>query len=152
MALLLGSAHQTLWKITLAALRPLVPPEKFAATQAKIQDFAAGAGTVLFFIDDNVTADFQKRFPLYRDHFSIWAEQAQGMLQYIVWTLLAEHRIGASLQHYNPLIDAKVNRLFHLPSNWRLSAQMPFGKIAAPAEPKTFLPIENRLKIFASDK
>ena len=30
---------------------------------------------------------------------------AAGMLQLAVWTALAEKGLGASLQHYNPLID-----------------------------------------------
>lgn len=147
--LLFGNASQKLWDLTERQLQKVTPPEKFSATQKKIASFAAGSGTILFFTDDTVTRNLQTKFPLYADRFPVWAEQAQGMLQYIVWTLLAEHQIGASLQHYNPLIDNDVRQTFQLPENWRLTAQMPFGSIEQPAENKTFLPLEQRMKIFS---
>ncbi len=147
--LLFGNASKKLWNITEKHLQKVTPPEKFSATQSKIASFAAGAGTVLFFIDDDITKNLQSKFPLYAEQFSVWAEQAQGMLQYIVWTLLAEHHIGASLQHYNPLIDEDVRQSFNLPANWRLTAQMPFGSIEQPADDKTFQPLEQRVKIFS---
>ena len=50
--LLLGEQHQKLWQIVRDSLYPLVPPEKRAATESKIQEsFAAGYGTILFFED-----------------------------------------------------------------------------------------------------
>ena len=95
-----------------------------------------------------VVEDLQSRFPLYRDNFPRWSEQASGMLQYVVWTSLAEQNIGASLQHYNPLIDEKVREEWRLPQSWRLRAQMPFGSIEASAGEKTYLPMDMRLKVF----
>lgn len=148
-ALLFGQAHHRLWNITLDALQKVTPPDKFPNTQAKIASFAAGYGSVLYFIDDNTTRSLQEKFPLYADKFPIWAEQSCGMLQFIVWTLLAEHGIGASLQHYNPLIDDAVRLEFQLPASWRLTAQMPIGSIEAPAPDKTFLPLDERVKIFS---
>ncbi|WP_235899137.1 hypothetical protein [Suipraeoptans intestinalis] len=35
--------------------------------------------------------------------------------------------IGASLQHYNPVIDDMVRERYKLPKTYRLVAQMPFG-------------------------
>lgn len=146
--LLFGDDNQKLWQLTADALQKVTTAEQFVKTRAKIDSFAAGAGSVLFFIDDAVTQDLQQKFPSYAANFPVWAEQAEGMLQYIVWSLLAEHNIGASLQHYNPLIDEAVRRTFDIPPTWRLTAQMPFGGIAQKADAKTYLPIEQRLKIF----
>lgn len=99
-------------------------------------------------VDDHVTADLQAKFPLYADNFPVWAEQANGILQYMVWTSLAENNVGASLQHYNPLIDEKVREEWRLPQSWRLRAQMPFGSIEASVGKKTYLPMDMRLKVF----
>lgn len=66
----------------------------------------------------------------------------------MIWLALSEQNIGASLQHYNPLIDNEVKMAFDLPEHWQLLAQMPFGSIELPADEKSFLPIEERLKIF----
>lgn len=52
------------------------------------------------------------------------------MLQLSVWSALRELNIGASLQHYNPVIDAKVKGIFNIPENYKLVAQMPFGGIS----------------------
>ena len=137
-----------LWDIVRQAVKPLTPPERWTQTSAKIDSFAAGSGTILFFNDAAVTAKLQKDFPLYADKFPLWAEQSAGMLQYMVWTALAEAGVGASLQHYNPLIDDAVRQRWQIPKNWELLAQMPFGSVKTPAGEKDFLPIEGRLKIF----
>lgn len=146
--ILFGENHQKLWQIVRDILQKIVPEDKFASTATKIESFAAGFGTILFFEDQSAVAELQQKFPLYADRFPIWSEQGAGILQFVVWAALAEQNIGASLQHYNPLIDDEVRRSFNLPNTWKLNAQMPFGGIGQPAEPKTFKPLDERLKIF----
>lgn len=145
---LFGEQNQRLWNMVKDCLREKVPAEAFAKTEEKINSFAAGFATVLYFIDDEVTKDLQKKYPLYAENFPIWAEQANGMLQYMVWTALAEQNVGASLQHYNPLIDEKLREIWNLPKSWRLRAQMPMGSIETAAGEKTYLPLEKRVLIF----
>lgn len=58
------------------------------------------------------------------------------MLQFTIWSGLAEKGIGANLQHYNPVIDKKVKELFNIPDNYELIAQMPFGSIESEASLK----------------
>ena len=145
---LFGEQNQRLWNVVKDCLREKVPAEAFAKTEEKINSFAAGFATVLYFIDDEVTEDLQKKYPLYAENFPIWAEQANGMLQYMVWTALAEQNVGASLQHYNPLIDEKVHEIWNLPKSWRLRAQMPMGSIETAAGEKTYLPLEERVWVF----
>lgn len=134
--LLFGNKHTQLWNIVLDTLRKIVPEDNFASTQRKIQSFKKGYGTILYFIDDDVTAKMSNQNPLYADQFPVWAEQANGMLQLNCWNLLAAERIGASLQHYNPLIDQGVKEAFALPPSWRLVAQMPFGSIVIAPDAK----------------
>jgi hypothetical protein len=144
---LLGKEHHALWNITREALRAIVPTDKFAPTEEKINSFAAGYGTILYFEDWTAVEALQAQFPAYKDNFPIWAYQANAMVEYIIWTALADAGMGASLQHYNPLIDDEVKKHFNLPSAWKLVAQMPFGVAAAPAGEKTFLPIDDRVII-----
>jgi uncharacterized protein len=70
------------------------------------------------------------------------------MLQYIVWAELEAEGLGASLQHYNPLIDGLVKERWGIPDSWRLMAQMPFGAPLEPPDEKEFLPVEGRVKVF----
>ena len=146
--LLLGKNHQRLWEITKTELQKIVPAEKFKPTAEKIASFAQAYGTVLYFEDEDTIRELQNSFPAYKDNFPLWSLQSSGMLQYIIWTLFAEHGIGASLQHYNPLIDEAVKTEWQLPAQWKLIAQMLFGNIEAPAGEKSFLPLSERIKIF----
>ncbi|WP_107860864.1 nitroreductase family protein [Neisseria weaveri] len=145
---LFGAEHEKLWQFAEDALRAIVPAENFEPTKQKLDMFKAAAGSVLFFEDQNVVKGLQERFPSYADNFPIWAEHADAMHQYAVWTTLAAAGIGANLQHYNPLIDNAVAQEWSVPANWTLRAQMVFGGIDAPAGEKTFEPLEGRLKVF----
>ena len=78
----------------------------------------------------------QEKFPRYAENFPIWAQQSNGMLQITIWAGLRELGVGANIQHYNPVIDDAVKKLFDLPERWQLIAQMPFGGIAKEPEAK----------------
>ncbi|MFD1178601.1 nitroreductase family protein [Paenibacillus puldeungensis] len=145
---LFNEQHDKLWDLTKETLRKVVPADGFASTEEKMEAFKSGRGTVLFFEDQSVIEGLQKQFALYADNFPVWSQQSTGMLQFVVWTALAQEGIGASLQHYNPLIDEQVSAEWNVPSTWKLLAQMPFGKIVAPAGDKQFAPLDSRLKVF----
>ncbi|WP_101926445.1 MULTISPECIES: nitroreductase family protein [Luteimonas] len=145
--ILFGAQSRRFWALVEDALRPVVPADAFAATQAKLAGFAAGAGTVLFYEDQDVVADLQAKFPLYADNFPVWSEHSTAIAQYAVWTVLAEAGIGASMQHYNPLPDAAAAQEWNLPASWRLRAQMPFGSHEAPIGEKTFIDDAIRFRV-----
>ncbi|PWL18692.1 nitroreductase family protein [Falsochrobactrum shanghaiense] len=145
---LFGAQHEKLWNIAKEELRKIVPAESFASTEAKIDSFAAGAGTVLFFEDQDVVKNLQENFALYADNFPIWSEQSGGMAQFAVWLAFSHAGIGASLQHYNPLIDEEAAREWEIPASWKLRAQMPFGSNEQPFGEKTFIEDSERFKAF----
>ncbi|AKL96907.1 nitroreductase-like oxidoreductase [Clostridium aceticum] len=146
--LLLGEQHDRLWDIVKKTLQETVSEKNFPKTEEKINSFRNGYGSVLFFEDQKVVGDLQEQFPLYKENFLIWSQQASGILQYIIWTSLEVEGFGASLQHYNPLIDEEVRKTWDIPSHWKLMAQLPFGKPIAAAGEKEFQAIEERVKIF----
>jgi predicted oxidoreductase (fatty acid repression mutant protein) len=149
--ILYGEQSREFWNLVEAALRKIVPAEAFAATKTKIDSFAAGAGTVLFYEDQDVVKGLQEKFALYADNFPIWSEQASGMAQFAVWTALANADIGASLQHYNPLVDAEVAARWNIPAPWKLRAQMPFGSNEKSFGEKTFMDDAQRFRVFGSE-
>jgi len=146
--LLLGKHHDKLWDITKDALRKIVPADNFSSTEDKINSFQNGYGTVLFFEDTSVIESLQQQFPPYKDNFPIWSQQASGMHQYVVWTSLEIEGFGASLQHYNELIESDIKKEWNIKDNWKLVSQMPFGKPTAEPGKKEFQPFEERIKIF----
>ena len=147
LVVLFAEQHQQLWNITELKLRDEVGAGDFNSTKNKIDGFRAAAGTVLFYEDKKVVKAMQDKFALYADRFPIWAEQTSAMHQYALWTELRALEVGASLQHYNPLIDENVAEAFSIPDNWDLIAQMPFGNILEPAGEKTFQPLNERMKV-----
>ncbi|MBO8209097.1 nitroreductase family protein [Acinetobacter nosocomialis] len=146
--ILFGQSHYKFWNTVLEVLKSIVPAEAVSGTEQKIQSFAAGAGTVLFYEDQNVVKGLQEQFAAYADNFPIWSEHSTAIAQFAVWNILTEEGIGASLQHYNPIIDEKINVLFNIPSEWKLRAQLVFGSIEAKAGEKTFIDDESRFKTF----
>ncbi|MGM9923202.1 MAG: nitroreductase family protein [Bacillus sp. (in: firmicutes)] len=144
---LLGEQHDKLWDITTETLRKIVPADNFASTQEKMDMFKAGYGTVLFFEDQAVVEKLQEDFSLYADKFPTYSSETAGMVQLIVWAGLEAEGFGATLQHYQPLIDDEVKKEWNIPATWALHAQMPFGKPVAPAGEKEFEPIEERVRI-----
>ena len=57
------------------------------------------------------------------------------MHQIALWTALEAEGFGASLQHYNPLIDTKVKNKYGIDLEWRLRCQLVFGTPADGARP-----------------
>ncbi|MFJ8069853.1 MULTISPECIES: nitroreductase family protein [Peribacillus] len=148
LVVLTGSAHDKLWDITTQALRKAVGEGDFSGTQQKMDSFKAGYGSILFFEDESVVKSLQEQFATYADNFPIWSQQTSGMHQLVVWTALEAEGLGATLQHYNPLIDDEVKKEWDVPSNWKLIAQMPFGNPTAQPGDKEFKPLEDRIKFY----
>ncbi|MCL6243987.1 MULTISPECIES: nitroreductase family protein [Acinetobacter] len=146
--ILFGDAHQKFWNIVRETLRKIVPADAFEGTNGKINSFAAGFGTALFYEDQAVVKALQEQFALYADNFPVWSEHSTAIAQFATWTALAEKNIGASLQHYNPIVDAETAAAFDVPDQWKLRAQLVFGSIEAPAGEKTFISDEERFKTF----
>ncbi|MDO4696854.1 MAG: nitroreductase family protein [Neisseria sp.] len=148
LVVLFGEEHEKLWDIALNALREIVPADKFAPTETKLNGFKAAAGSILFFEDQTVVQSLQEKFPSYAANFPVWADHSNAMHQYALWTALAAVEIGANLQHYNPLIDAGVAATWNIPAEWTLRAQLVFGGISSPAGEKTFQALEERVKVY----
>ena len=145
---LFGESHLQFWNVVRETLRKIVPEAAFEGTNAKINSFAAGYGTVLFYEDQDVVKSLQEQFALYADNFPVWSEHSSAIAQFAVWTALSEQNIGASLQHYNPIVDAEIAEIFDIPANRKLRAQLVFGSIEAPAGEKTFMAEADRFKTF----
>ena len=145
---LFGESHLQFWNIVRETLRKIVPEAAFEGTNTKINSFAAGYGTVLFYEDQDVVKSLQEQFALYADNFPVWSEHSSAIAQCAVWTALSEQNIGASLQHYNPIVDAEIAEIFDIPANWKLRAQLVFGSIEASAGEKTFMAEADRFKTF----
>lgn len=145
---LFGKAHQDFWNIVKETLRQMIPADSFQATNDKIDSFAAGFGTALFFEDQDVVKGLQEQFAAYADNFPVWSEHSTGIAQFAVWMALSEAGLGASLQHYNPIIDEQVAKKFNIPANWKLRAQLVFGSVEASAGEKDFMDEAKRFKSF----
>ncbi|MCI1633613.1 MAG: nitroreductase family protein [Liquorilactobacillus nagelii] len=146
---LYGAASEKVWNIVADRLKTEVPNEAaYTKTKQKIATFKAGFGTVLLFTDQPTVKDHEEKFTLYADNFQDWSEQGLGGAQQNIWLALAANGLGASLQHYNPLIDDQIRQAFDVPTGWVLRAEMPFGSIEKSAGEKQFLADNQRFKVF----
>ena len=151
LVVLFGRHHTQLWEIVKNALEEFVSPEAFTGVKEKIDSsFAAGCGTVLFYEDMAVIEQLKEKYTTYADKFDEYSEHTSAMHQFAVWTALEDMEFGASLQHYNPLIDTAVAHQWNISKEWRLIAQMPFGTPLSVTETKAqHLPLTIRRLVFS---
>ncbi len=147
--LLFGDVHKAFWQMTLDELKKVTPPARFPATQSKVEgSFASGYGTVLYFIDKSTVDELAAKFPLYAERFALWSQHSSAMHQYVIWSALEAEGLGASLQHYSPLVDEAVREKWNVPAEWQMVAQMPFGKPTLPPGEKEFKSLDERVWVF----
>lgn len=147
--LLLNAESRKFWEIVRESLRKIVPPANFKPTDDKINSFAAGHGTVLFFEDLATVRKLQEDFPLYKENMPWFSSNSTGMLQHVVWVMLRDAGLGATLQHYGNLVQSQVAETWGLDKDWMLIAQMPFGTPNSEPEAKEKLPLSQTVKVFA---
>lgn len=147
---LFGAEHDKLWDHTTGILKKIVPENEWGPTGEKLALFRGGAGTVLFFDDSVTVKESQITFKSYASRVPTWATQSLAMQQWITWTALGLEGVGGNLQHYDPLIDEFVQKEWNIPKEWLLNAQLVFGGKGGEATEKTFLPLEERVKVFGA--
>ena len=118
----LGEKHKALWN----AIDDIFGGK---VSRVKIDGSKKARGTILYFYDSSVIKEMQEKFQSYAPYFPLLANQANGMLQITIWTALLELNAGANIQYYNPVIDKAVRKIFGVPDEWVLLAQMVFGNI-----------------------
>ena len=149
LVLLLGTAHDRFWNIVCEKISKIVSHSVFEKSRKKIETaFANGYGTVLFFEDMLVIEEYKIKFPLYSEAIPKYSQHTSAMHQYALWLLLSDFNLGASLQHYGELVEEDVKKAFSLPEEWHLVAQMPFGNPLDTPMEKSFIPVEERVKVF----
>ncbi|MFA5467330.1 MAG: nitroreductase family protein [Candidatus Izemoplasmatales bacterium] len=139
--------HLKLWDLIEQKIKDQVSAEAFGKAKKKLAGFKKAQGTILYFDDHQETKALMEKFPLYKDAFQRWSVEQNGMLQVNVWNALRAIDIGASLQHYNELIETEVKELFKLPKEWLLHAQMPYGKIEVVPDLKPKRDLSERMKV-----
>ena len=95
-------------------------------------------------------AGLQASFPSYAENFPIWAEHSTAIAQFATWTALHSVGVGASLQHYNPIVDAQVHAEWDVPATWKLRAQLVFGSIEGEPKEKGYMDDAARFKVFGA--
>lgn len=147
--LLMEKAHRRFWQIVKDTLQAQIPAEAFAKTEKKInQNFASGYGTLLFFEDRSVVQMMERKFSIYSSFFAKWSQQTSAMHQLSLWCMLEDRGLGASLQHYNPLVDEATRQEWGLPKTWELIAQMPFGYPLTMPTAKSHEPVAERMRVY----
>lgn len=148
---LFGADHDRFWDMVTSTLRKHVTDdEKWKSTSGRMAMFQGAAGSILMFEDQAVVQKMQAQYATYAEYFPTWSIQSLGMLQHTLWTALEAEGLGVNIQHYNPIVDDQVAEAWKVPSTWKLNAQLVFGGKAGEPNEKTFMPLEERLKVFGA--
>ena len=147
--ILFNGESEKFWGLVADKLKSYAKDEESAAkTTDKMASFAAGLGTVLFFEDLDVVSGLQAQFPTYAENFPIWTEHSTATAQFATWTALHTEGLGASLQHYNPIVDEQAHAEWDIPAHWKLRAQLVFGSVEGEAKEKGYMDDAARFKVF----
>lgn len=154
LVVLFDEQHTALWDIVERELESRIPKDIFAKTRQKLhKSFRSGFGTILIYEDEMALNRLRIDAADYAENVNHWSEQSSGMLQFALWTALEDMGFGASLQHYNPIIDKAVGERWLIDKSWRLIAQMPFGLPKDnPAPHIQKIPIHQRRLVFGIDE
>ena len=154
LVVLFDEQHTALWDIVERELESRIPKDIFAKTRQKLhKSFRSGFGTILIYEEEMALNRLRIDAADYAENVNHWSEQSSGMLQFALWTALEDMGFGASLQHYNPIIDKAVGERWLIDKSWRLIAQMPFGLPKDnPAPHIQKIPIHQRRLVFGIDE
>ncbi|KAL6716810.1 hypothetical protein ACLMJK_004722 [Lecanora helva] len=141
--------HQKLWDSIIDVYKTMLPEDKFQHAKGRMDGFRAAYGTILFYEDTTTLHSFQEKYKTYSDRFPGWSEQTNGMHQYVLWCALEAEGLGVNLQHYNPLIDKRIESEWGVPETWSLKAQMVMGRPVGAAGEKGFGDVGGRVRVFA---
>ncbi|KAE8154440.1 putative fatty acid repression mutant protein [Aspergillus avenaceus] len=150
LVVLLKKDHERLWDIAYEVASTTVPSEVFEKVyKPRIAMFRKAYGSALFYEDAAPIRPLEDKWPMLKDKFPQWSEHASAMHQYALWTLLEAEGLGCSLQHYNPMLDARIAEEWKVPADWSLKAQLVFGKpVGGPGREKAFEPVEQRQFVY----
>ena len=136
--ILFGEEHDRFWDKTLEVIKSnMSKPENFPKSENKVKTgFKGGYATILFFEDQVILDALEKKRPKYAVNVQPWSLQSAGMLQFA---------IGASLQHYQELIEDWTKEEWNITKEWRLLAQMPIGIAYDELPEKYSMPVAERV-------
>lgn len=139
--------HKFVWDSVSNALEKILSTEQFKKTKAKLKVFENAYGTILLFKNTNDIEDIKKAYPGFANRQDFWGEQSFGIAAYTIWLTLADLGLGANMQHYDPLLDAAIEKEFKIPKGYVLEAEIVYGDIAINAEAKESKSQEELIKI-----
>ncbi|KAK7194247.1 hypothetical protein NESM_000339500 [Novymonas esmeraldas] len=147
--LLLGSAHDAFWDLVADQIHRVASPATAAVGAAKVDhSMKAAAVTLLFYSDTRVESSIAARLTRLGhdgdDMAAVMGTRGVAAAEMAVWTALACAGIGATLHHYNVLVEQLVTQQLQLPPWWRMQSQMPLGGVARPPDAKSYAPMEDR--------
>jgi predicted oxidoreductase (fatty acid repression mutant protein) len=150
--ILFGGEHTALWDHAASITPKVYPASLHDLLVPRIPLFRAAYGTVLFFDDTSAVDLLPKPFHPLFDEYPEVHEHAQGMLQFVVWTVLSAEGLGCNLQHYQPGITEWAKERYDVPETWELKGQLVFGEIVGekPVE-KERTHLDVSLKIFGGE-
>lgn len=154
-----GKHHENLWCMVKAALGALTSPEQAAKAAGRIEScFQSGGGTILFFEDERAMRDVVSSAefcgggkPNEDDFHHTLGLSNCAAAQFVVWSVLTQAGVAASLQHYQTLVAEDVRKAFCIPPWWRLDALMPFGGAGQDAGAKSYIPMTTRFLVHDED-
>lgn len=116
------------WAEIEAAYRERLDGDRLERYLQRLDAFRSGVGAIAIYEDRTVQPRLRDDWNLSDDHARSFVHQALGMVQLAIWLALTSEGLVTSLQHWDWLVQDRLERFFDLPAGrFHLTAVMPFG-------------------------
>lgn len=138
---LLRERRDAFWAAVEAGFRDRLEPDRLSRYLDRLAGFRGGAGALLVYEDRREREAIAAGNGLTPEQAAAFAEQGLGMVQLALWLALVAEGLAASLQHWDGLIEDRLDALLGMPrGRFRLVATMPFGFPAEDPAPSAAAP------------
>lgn len=132
--IILSEHRDAFWDEVAAGFRDGLDGDRLERYLGRLDGFRSGAGVILIYEDLAARPVLHQNWGLSEQTAHDFVQQGLGMLQLVIWLVLTEEGLVASLQHWDWLIQDRLAALLDLPSErYQLISVLPVGEPAESA-------------------
>jgi predicted oxidoreductase (fatty acid repression mutant protein) len=147
---LIQERRRAFWNEIEGGFRAGLERDRLGRYLDRLDGFRGAAAVALIYEDRDAFPELRDAWNLSDEVAHSFVQQGLGMVQLAIWLALTAEGLVSSLQHWDWLVQERLARFLHLPSErYRLTATMPIGY---PAEAPRAVNAPDRSRIISVDR
>ena len=125
--ILLHERRDAFWQLFEAAVDERLDGDRRERYLDRIAGFRDGVAVAVFYEDTTVSPQIAQAWQISDKEADAFVQQGLGMAQLAFWLALTAEGLVTSLQHWDWLLDDRLDTFIGAPEHVRLAAVMPIG-------------------------